>query len=52
MASLLLAKYGNTAKGDELRKRMEQSLGADWQTDVKPPQMESSYYSPYKETPS
>lgn len=52
IASLLLAKYGNTAKGDELRKRMEQGLGADWQTDVKPPQMESSYYSPYKETPS
>ena len=52
IASLLLAKYGNTAKGDELCKRMEQCLGADWQTDVKPPQMESSYYSPYKETSS
>ena len=52
IASLLLAKYGNTAKGAELCKRMEQCLGADWQTDVKPPQMESSYYSPYKETSS
>lgn len=52
IASLLLAKYGNTAKSDELCKRMEQCLGADWQTDVKPPQMESSYYSPYKETSS
>ena len=52
IASLLLAKYGNTAKGDELCKRMEQCLGTDWQTDVKPPQMESSYYSPYKETSS
>ena len=52
IASLLLAKYGNTAKGDELRKRMEQSLGADWQTDVKPPQRQDNHHSPPKETPA
>ncbi|MEZ7697772.1 hypothetical protein AXF23_09450 [Prevotella sp. oral taxon 313] len=46
IATLLLKKYGNSKKAEELCKQMEQYLGADWQTNIQVPNMDDLYHSP------
>lgn len=52
IATLLLDKYGNSNKAEELCKQMEQHLGADWKTNIQVPQMDDLYHSPLTSVPS
>lgn len=52
VATLLLKKYGSSNKAEELRRQMEQYLGADWQTDMQVPNMDDLYHSPLTNVPS